>query len=228
MRKLLTIVAILGLSISFCALAASADTVSYSVSGTYASGTPFTSTLLSNPGDSFTFTFSVNSALLGPGPIGGDGSGTIPITFNYTDSLGGTTLFQLTGQAGTVNFFDTALGGLFDLDFSFGGDAFTLMLCSTGSTFDCLDGTDPGFIDGTPPTLNTGMFAIEPGGTGDNAGFGSIFGDDDTGDFAAIASGTVDATPVSTVPEPSSLLLLGSGFLALGGFARKRVTTLFN
>jgi hypothetical protein len=230
MRRLFTIVAFLGLPISFCALAASAGTVDYTVVGTYATGAPFTSTLLSNPGDSFTFTFSFDSALLGPGPIPGDFTGDIPIPggFNYTDSFGGTTIHSLTGQAGSVNFVDTSAGGLFDLDFSFGGDAFTLMLCSTGSTFDCLDGTDPGFIDGTPPALNTGMFTIEPGGTGANAGFGSIFADDDTGDFAAIASGTVTATPVSAVPEPSSLLLLGSGFLALGGFARKRVTTLFN
>jgi hypothetical protein len=32
----------------------------------------------------------------------------------------------------------------------------------------------------------------------------------------------------SPVPEPSSLLLLGSGFLALGGFARKRLIARFN
>lgn len=218
MRKLLSIVAILGLSISFSALATSADTVSYSVSGTYATGTPFTSTLLSNPGDSFTFTFSFNSADLGPGPIGMIQTGDLPITFNYTDSLGGTIIHSLTGQAGFVNFADLTALGLFDIDFTFGGDMFILQLM----------GPDPGFIDGTPPTLNTGIFTITPGGTGPDAGLGSLFGDGTTAEFAAIASGTVDATPVSTVPEPSSLLLLGSGFLALGGFARKRVVTLFN
>jgi hypothetical protein len=51
------------------------------------------------------------------------------------------------------------------------------------------------------------------------------------GDFTNLAvdsvSGTVTATAVST-PEPSSLLLLGSGFLALGGFARKRLIARFN
>jgi len=219
MRKLLTIMAILGLSISFCALAASADTVSYTVSGTYATGAPFTSTLLSNPGDSFTFTFSFDSALLGPGPIGKDMTGDLgPIPFSYTDSLGGTIVHSLTGQAGFVNFADLTALGLFDLDFTFNGDLFVLQLM----------GPDPGFIDGVPPTLNTGSFTITPGGTGPDAGLGSLFGDADTGDFAAIASGTVVATPVSTVPEPSSLLLLGSGFLALGVFARKRVITLFN
>jgi hypothetical protein len=43
----------------------------------------------------------------------------------------------------------------------------------------------------------------------------------------AIIDGKVTATPTG-VPEPSSLLLLGSGFLALGGFARKRLVARFN
>jgi hypothetical protein len=211
MRKALTIMALLALAASFGAQIARADgPVDYVVTGTLATGDPFTSTTLANPGDSFSFTFSVDPALLGPGPIGADATGDIPITFDYTDT---TTNLSLTGQAGTVTFFDENEGGLFDLDFVFGGDLFILQLF----------GPDSGFIDGTPPALNTGTFVISPGGTGENAGFGSLFGDGNTADFAAIASGTVQATPTAAVPEPSSLLLLGSGFLMLGSFARKRL-----
>jgi len=46
--------------------------------------------------------------------------------------------------------------------------------------------------------------------------------------FGDLTGGAVNGTSSVAAPEPSSLLLLGSGFLALGGFARKRVTTLFN
>jgi hypothetical protein len=46
--------------------------------------------------------------------------------------------------------------------------------------------------------------------------------------FGDLTGGTVNGTPSVAAPEPSSLLLLGSGFLALGGFARKRLVTLFN
>jgi hypothetical protein len=84
-----------------------------------------------------------------------------------------------------------------------------------------------GFTDGTPPTLITGgpftiddtMSVLGEMSPSCVSPFGPFCADD--------ISGTVTATPSAAVPEPSSLLLLGSGFLALGGFARKRVTTLF-
>jgi hypothetical protein len=69
--------------------------------------------------------------------------------------------------------------------------------------------------------LNTGgPFTI------DNTGF-SFLGEFTPGpDGVAVGgddiSGTVTATSSTAVPEPSSLLLVGSGLLALSGFARKR------
>lgn len=208
MRKVIWILAMLAIGFGLSAGTALADgVVDYTVSGTYATGAGMSSTALSNPGDSFTFSFSVDPAALGPGPLG-DQTGEIAITFDYTDFLGSTTVYSLTGQAGFVNFADENQFGLFDIDFVSGGDPFSLQLM----------GPDPGFINGTPPSLNTGTFVITPGGTGPDAGFGSLFGDQNTGNFAAVASGSVTAA----VPEPSSLLLLGSGFIALGSFARKR------
>jgi len=210
MRKTLTIMVLLALAASFGAQIARADgVVDYVVTATLATGDPFSSTSLADPGDSITFTFSVDPALMGPGPLGLDSTGELPTTLNYTDT---TTGLSFTGVAGGITFFDLAQGGLFNLDFIFGGDDFTLQLFGPA-----------GFFDGTPPTLNTGSLPITPGGTGEDAGLGSLFGDDDTGEFAAIASGTVTATPTAAVPEPSSLMLLGSGFLMLGGFARKRL-----
>jgi hypothetical protein len=221
MRKLFTILAVLGLAVGMSARNARADgVVDYTVKGTYATGTGFSSTALSNPGDSFTFSFSIDSALLGP--ISSGSIMDIPVTFNYTDFVGMTTNHSLTGQAGSVNLNDESTNppGLIDLAFTFGGDLFFLQL----------SGLDPGFIitKGTP-ALNTGTFMITPGGTGADAGLGSLFGDGITGNFAAIAAGgTVAAIPATAVPEPSSLLLLGSGFLALGGFARKRLVARVN
>jgi hypothetical protein len=218
MRKTVAILGLLSLAFVIGASPASADGVGfvdYSVTGTFAAIDGFSSTSISTAGDSFTFSFSVDPALLGSGPLGSSSS-PIDISFDYTDTRSGSTIFSLTGEPGTVTF-NSLLSdppGLFDIDFFVGGDHFVLFLT----------GTDAGFIDGTPPTLNTGKFTITDGVTsGPDAGAGSIFGDFDAGTVDAIAGGTVKATQASAMPEPSSLLLLGSGFLALGSFARKRL-----
>jgi PEP-CTERM motif-containing protein len=222
MRKLVTILALLGLAVGVSALDAHADgVVDYTVSGVFGpiSGVPSTS--LSNAGDSFTLTFSVNSTALVSNGFGMSLDITTP--FVYTDIT--TPSLSLDGS-GTVNFFTACSpspcppqinnGGLFSLLFT-GPNGNTFM-------FD-LFGTDAGFIDGTPPILNTNA-----GGPPFTIGDGSIFGEampDNTAVGENSVSGTVTATAVST-PEPSSLLLLGSGFLALGGFARKRLIARFN
>jgi len=43
-----------------------------------------------------------------------------------------------------------------------------------------------------------------------------------------LTGGSVTGTSAVSTPEPSSLLLLGGGFLALGGFARRRLSARFN
>ena len=221
MRKLLTVVAILGLSVGFTALTASADTtVDYTVNGTFGSLTGVPSTSISNAGDSFTITFSVDQALLVPG-LGTPGmTAAIPITFDYTDFVGSTINFSLTNQAGMVTFFNQFNEGLFQLEFfpPPSGDDFFLNLIGLNPNPD----TDPLLASFLGSPINTGPFSIT---SGDAMGDPSFLAEDDTAANFVTGSGT--ATAVST-PEPSSLLLLGSGFLALGGFARKRLIARFN
>ena len=235
MRKLLTIVAILVLSIGFAARIASADTVTYTVTGTFSADPVLPSTSLSNPGDAFTLTFSVPSDALGPNSLPNGISGNIPVTFTYTDlttpSLSLTQTCTPTAVASCLNFFTPNLGGLFSIMFTdSSGNLFMFELVGAGCFTTPVPSNCGGYTDGTPPSLITGgPFTIDDtmsvlGEESPSCPFvnpvGNVCADD--------ISGTVTATSSAAVPEPSSLLLLGSGFLALAGFARKRVITLLN
>jgi len=228
MRKLLTILALLGVSTGVAALTARADTtIAYGVEGTFSAIPGFPSTSQSNDGDSFTLTFSVDSGVLGTSAIGNSMSPGVPVTFTYTDIT--TPGLSLPNQSGIVNFFTTDGGGLFSVTFTGpNGNIFMFELMGLG----CFDMPIPascvgGFTDGTPPVLTTGgPFAL------DDTVFAFLGEFDPSTDNALRGdniSGTVTATPsTTTVPEPSSLMLLGSGFLALGGIARKRLIARFN
>src|SRR5277367_4494053 len=127
MRKGLGILALLALGFGTSAGVALADgVVDYTVTGTYATGSTFSSTPISNPGDSFTFTFSVDPTTLPAGPVLGPSVATTT-SLDYTDSLGGTTIFSFTDNPAEVTFYLAGTsGGLFDLDFSADGHDFVL------------------------------------------------------------------------------------------------------
>jgi hypothetical protein len=238
MRKLITILALLGLATGFTALTASADTVTYMVKGTFSADPILPSTSQSNVGDMFTLSFSVDSGALGTSAVSCPpnlcmSQDITPVSFVYTDittpslSLDGTCAPM--APCGTVNFFTPGNGGLFMLVFSdSAGNTFTFELVAEGCFISTLPAQCGGFTNETPPTLITGgPFTIDD--TLSALGEASPSCVSIVGPFCADdISGTVTATSSTAVPEPSSLLLLGSGFLALGGFARKRLVTLFN
>jgi PEP-CTERM motif len=212
MRKLFRILAILGLAVGVSALSARADSVTYKVTSTYASDVP--TTTVSAPGVTFTLVFTVPLTITGDfSPTGTNGFVDLPPPpVDVTFSAPGLTGFT----APATIFFNPVSGG--------GGGLFSLTF--PGNDFDwefmgpqmfSLNSTE------TVATFLPGPFTVM-GGTGFPSPTGSFFFD-----TATLAGGDLTGGSVGTVvPEPSSLLLLGSGFLALGGFARKRLIARFN
>src|SRR5215472_16339386 len=151
MRRLVLIsVTLVVLVLGVSALAwADGSNVTFDVSGTYASTAGTQSTPLSTPGDSFSFLFNVDPSTLSGNPVQTPSN----VSITYTEDAG---IPQ--NLTGTVTLESSAVGGLLDLDFSFGGDSYVFMLMSPtsqqlysmhGSTFTIPFGsftieTDPG------------------------------------------------------------------------------------
>ena len=215
MRKLITFLALLGLAASITARSARADGVTYTVTSTYASDTSVSS--VSAPDATFTFTFTVPSpcSLSSTPPCSNLSAGIANFPAESIDvTFSSPTLPGFHGPA-TLSFFNTPNGGLFDLEaFPGGGDFdwsfFGPQIFNTTANEIC---------PGPAGTFCTGAFSIL-GGT--NASGSFFFDMNDPTIFGDLTGGTVSGAAV-TAPEPASLLLLGSGFLALGGFARKRL-----
>jgi PEP-CTERM motif len=220
MRKLFTILAILGLAVGISALSARADGVTYTVTSTYASDVPISP--VSAPDASFTFVFTVPSpctsstpaCFLTPGAV--NFTDNIGVTFSSPTLTGFSSLASLTFNPNPDGFYP----GLFDLEaFPNGGDFEWVFV---GDQIFNPGGT--GACSGQMGMFCTGFFPIT-GGTDFSA---SLFFDLNDGTVAGdLTGGSVTGTSAVT-PEPSSLLLLGSGFLALGGFARRRLVARFN
>ena len=218
MRKLFTIMALLGLAASVSARGARADGVTYTVTSTYASDIP--TTAVSAPNESFTFMFTVPSPC---SPTSTPPCSNLSIGFaNFpTMSIEVTSTLPNFPSLATLSFNPSASGGLFDLEAFPGGGDFVWSFVGP----QIFNATPNEICAGPAGTFCTGSFSIM-GGTGFSASF--FFDMNDPTIAGDLKDGLGTGNPSVPTPEPSSLLLLGSGFLALGGFARKRVVTLFN
>lgn len=216
MRKAILILAIYSLAVAFGVSQASADGVSFDVTGTYSTvaGNASSSTPISNPGDAFSFTFTVDPTTLqgvtASSPLSINTPNNVAITYN--DTTAGIT----DDVTGTITLESSSQGGLLDIDFMLGSDPFTLLLSSPTNQQLYTITTVAGV---STATIDIGSFQIL-----DDAGncISSFLAQDVTA-CTSVGSGTVTTSSVAPTPEPSAILLFGTGLMGLLAFGRRKL-----
>jgi PEP-CTERM motif len=176
-----------------------ADSINYFTSATYDSSTPITA--LSAPNTAFSFSFSIPTAVSISASDPDSFTTTVPITFTL-----GSMHQTLSGTA--IIFYANSLAGGFDIDLTLNGNSY-MWEFGAGPQLFIGSTSNPVLLTGSFP-FGTGVFAFGLPG----AEIGHLF---------SPPSGTIVASTPTTVPEPSSLTLLGTGIVAIAGAIRKKL-----
>jgi hypothetical protein len=189
------------------AQSAFANSINYFTSGAYGSSTP--TTALSAPGTTFSISFSLPTAVSISASDADSFTTMVPVTY----SLGALTQ-TLSGTA--ITFFSNSFAGGFDMGFTLNSNSYVWEFGAANQLFSGPT-SNPVLLTGSFP-YGTGVFAFCASESIAQCEINGI------GLLLSPPSGTILAsTPVSSVPEPSTLSLLGTGIVVITGAIRRKL-----